>query len=94
MPEYDEPRTNGRGRPSKGGELVRAHRYYAKKHMLILQKRRLKRYTDKVKKILEECDYDSRNVSKAIDDAFKKNTKIRKIFKKYASYVFTCSSDH
>ncbi|CEP18019.1 hypothetical protein [Parasitella parasitica] len=47
----------GKGRPSKGGAALRAKRYYVKNHLLVLEKRRLKRYVVKVKKIIEEYKY-------------------------------------
>lgn len=47
----------GKGRPSKGGQALRAKRYYIKNHMLVLQKRKLKRYMDKVKKHAADSNY-------------------------------------
>ncbi|KAI8084187.1 uncharacterized protein B0P05DRAFT_30339 [Gilbertella persicaria] len=58
--DYHKQDTKGKpGRPSKGGQAVRSKRYYINNHMVVLQKRKLKRYHDKVKKLLSEHDYDS-----------------------------------
>lgn len=75
MPVYSDPMQSGRGRPSKGGQAVRAQRYYAKNHMLVLQKRRLKRYTTKVKHHLQEYDYESLKILTALEEALKTRKK-------------------
>ncbi|KAI8056375.1 hypothetical protein BDF21DRAFT_430662 [Thamnidium elegans] len=64
--EYD-PTDRKVGRPSKGGEALRAKRYYVKNHLLILQKRKLRRYILKVKKILSDNNYDVDAVKKGLD---------------------------
>jgi hypothetical protein len=56
--KYDTDKgPRGKGRPSKGGQALRAKRYYIKNHLLVLQKRKLKRYMDKVKKLAAESNY-------------------------------------
>ncbi|KAL0145169.1 hypothetical protein V8B55DRAFT_1459181 [Mucor lusitanicus] len=49
----------GKGRPSKGGAALRAKRYYVKNHLMVLEKRKLKRYTVKVRKYIEDFKYDA-----------------------------------
>ena len=49
----------GKGRPSKGGAALRAKRYYVKNHLMVLEKRKLKRYIVKVRKHIDENKYDS-----------------------------------
>ncbi|KAI8984190.1 hypothetical protein BDF20DRAFT_370788 [Mycotypha africana] len=51
-----------KGRPSKGGEKIRAKRYYVKNHLLVLHKRKLKRYYDKVIKLLCKHIYNEEEV--------------------------------
>lgn len=77
VPDYSDNGQNGRGRPSKGGQAVRSHRYYAKNHMLVLQKRKLKRYTDRVKHHLQEYDYDQEQIYKELMSAVKKRKKAK-----------------
>jgi hypothetical protein len=57
--EILETSRRGRGRPSKGGQALRAKRYYIKNHMLVLRKRKLKRYMNKVKKIAADAAYNA-----------------------------------
>ncbi|KAI9474263.1 MAG: hypothetical protein EXX96DRAFT_541886 [Benjaminiella poitrasii] len=74
MVQYDKsPR--GKGRPSKGGQALRSKRYYVKNHLMVLQKRRLKRYTDKVKKLLTEVEYKSEAALLKLDNYCKKALK-------------------
>ncbi|EPB90364.1 hypothetical protein HMPREF1544_02730 [Mucor circinelloides 1006PhL] len=49
----------GKGRPSKGGAALRAKRYYVKNHLMVLEKRKLKRYIVKVKKYIDDYKCDS-----------------------------------
>ncbi|KAI8641205.1 hypothetical protein BD408DRAFT_219569 [Parasitella parasitica] len=58
----------GKGRPSKGGAALRAKRYYVKNHLLVLEKRRLKRYAVKVKKLIEDYKYDSTPILTKLKD--------------------------
>jgi hypothetical protein len=73
---YDEeeiPSVNGdgkrpQGRPSKGGAAMRAKRYYAKKHLLILQKRKLKRYYLRVKKTVADHHFHDATVKSKLEE--------------------------
>ncbi|GAA5816976.1 hypothetical protein MFLAVUS_010511 [Mucor flavus] len=67
VPDEYDPTDRKVGRPSKGGEALRAKRYYVKNHLLILQKRKLRRYVLKVKKILSDNDYDIEAVKSGLD---------------------------
>lgn len=60
--EEPSTRPRGRGRPSKGGQALRSKRYYVKNHMLVLQKRKLKRYMDKANKIASEANYNASTI--------------------------------
>lgn len=48
---------------------MRAKRYYVKKHLLILQKRKLRRYFLKVKKIIADKKYDAAAVKIDLDES-------------------------
>ncbi|KAI8369961.1 hypothetical protein BD560DRAFT_423946 [Blakeslea trispora] len=67
-----ETNTGKQGRPSQGGDHMKAKRYYVKNHMFLLQKRKLKRYHDKVKKWLSLYEYDSVKLMEAIQKSLNK----------------------
>ncbi|KAL9555619.1 hypothetical protein MBANPS3_002276 [Mucor bainieri] len=58
LQEVVESGPRGKGRPSKGGAALRAKRYYVKNHLMVLEKRKLKRYIVKVRKYMDDykCD--------------------------------------
>lgn len=47
---------------------MRAKRYYVKKHLLILQKRKLRRYFLKVRKIMADKQYNAAAVKKDLEE--------------------------
>lgn len=71
VPDEYDPTDRKVGRPSKGGEALRAKRYYVKNHLLILQKRKLRRYVLKVKKIMSDNNYDIKAVKDVLDKSCK-----------------------
>lgn len=65
---YDDlPNKGTTGRPSKGGQNMRAKRYYVKCHLKILQKRKLKRYHTKVLENISKFHYSSSLVKKELN---------------------------
>ena len=81
----------GKGRPSKGGAALRAKRYYVKNHLMVLEKRKLKRYIVKVRKHIDENKYDSAAIMTKLKELCKNH--IRRHFegmKEYAIFEIYC----
>ncbi|GAN00921.1 hypothetical protein MAM1_0003c00348 [Mucor ambiguus] len=66
--EAVEPAPRGKGRPSKGGAALRAKRYYVKNHLMVLEKRKLKRYIVKVRKYIDNYKCDSSCIMAKLKD--------------------------
>ncbi|KAI7905280.1 uncharacterized protein BX663DRAFT_502331 [Cokeromyces recurvatus] len=92
---YKKP-PKGRGRPSKGGQALRSKRYYIKNHLMVLQKRRLKRYIDKVKKWIAKFEHDSVLILNELDLYCKKAVKMLQVFGRnhLLYYINSAREDH
>lgn len=81
----------GKGRPSKGGAALRAKRYYVKNHLMVLEKRKLKRYIVKVRKYIDDYKCDSSCIMAKLKDLCEVH--IRRHFQGLKEYAAPCLLD-